>query len=200
MKIQTEDFLLGNFENKAATDSIVEAINADEFDADTFAEAGVGGDFDDDDEDAGINHNVRKCKTKWIPVDELNFIEQGMSQMIKHANNMMWDIKLNDEWDSDIQVTYYAGKGHFYNWHKDHYGDIYSQDEDDDSIRRVTVVYCLSPKSDYTGGEFQIKQSNGKVYTRRFDYGDFIIFPSDRLHRVKKLKGGKRLTLVGWYR
>ena len=78
------------------------------------------------------------------------------------------------------------------NLSQDAYGNLFTD-------RKITVVYCLSHKSDYVGAEFQIKTENS-TYTRKFDYGDFIVFPANRIHRVKSLKSGKRITLVGWYR
>jgi predicted 2-oxoglutarate/Fe(II)-dependent dioxygenase YbiX len=35
--------------------------------------------------------------------------------------------------------------------------------------------------------------------TISMDVGDVIIFPSDIIHRVRRLKSGKRISLVGWY-
>ena len=33
----------------------------------------------------------------------------------------------------------------------------------------------------------------------KMDMGYVIIFPSDSLHRVRPIKSGKRISLVGWY-
>jgi len=111
---------------------------------------------------------------------------------------MIWKMDLDHKWESDLQYTRYIGKGHHYDWHKDHYDEgIYPGHSG--NTRKLTMVYCLSHKEDYRGGEFQIKTSKGATYTRRFDYGDFIVFPSKILHRVKPLKSGTRTTLVGWY-
>lgn len=185
MKIQTDDFFIGNLENNEVPDLLLETVG----NSDGGYEAGVGTKGD-----SGVDHKYRKCNVKWIPVKKVNFIENGMRRIVNEVNNLSWNMELDQEWQTGIQVTFYEGKGHFYNWHKDDYG------KSSDGIRRLSIVYCLSHKTDYVGGEFQIKTSDGGTYTRKFDYGDFIIFPSTTLHRVKKLKSGKRTTLVGWYR
>ena len=134
----------------------------------------------------------------WLKVSESNFIEVGLRKIVHNVNNMIWHMKLDEEWQADIQFTKYIGKGDHYNWHKDYYKG--EELNDGITIRRISVVYCLSKKTDYTGGEFQIKTNNNGIYTTKFDYGDFIVFPSDKDHRVKPLKSGTRITMVGWYK
>ena len=56
----------------------------------------------------------------------------------------------------------------------------------------------LSSKDDYEGGEFQVMMGN-KMFSYKMDVGEAIVFPSDCLHRVRPLKSGKRVSLVGWY-
>jgi predicted 2-oxoglutarate/Fe(II)-dependent dioxygenase YbiX len=188
----TEDFFIGNLGCKESTDEVAAVLETSElFDEIEYEDAGVGSS-----EDGVTDYGVRKCEVKWLSVDNVNFIETGLRSIVENVNDSTWKIDLDHKWQTSIQYTRYTERGHFYGWHQDYY------DYDDQSlseIRRISIVYCLCHKSDYVGGEFQIKTSNGNTYTRKLDYGDFIVFPSDRVHRVKKLKGGERTTLVGWY-
>ena len=103
---------------------------------------------------------------------------------------------LKHEWQASVQYTRYLGKGHFYNWHR----DAYPKGESTVGFgRKLTIVYCLSYEKDYTGGEFEVERDDKTIYTRKFDYGDFIVFPARKLHRVIPLESGTRTTLVGWY-
>jgi len=195
-RIITEDFFLGNLGDIEATNEILKAYlkvfgkNVDEILENDLP--ALVDDFDTPTE------KIRKCHIKWMNVSDNNFIESGLKKILKNVNNIIWKMELDDEWESNIQFTKYIGKGEHYNWHKDycHVSNV----NDQISLRRISIVYCLSKKSDYNGGEFQIKKSDGKTYTTKFDFGDFIVFPSNRWHRVKPLKSGTRVTLVGWYR
>ncbi len=196
IRITTEDFFIGNFGCPEATDEIIGACTknliVDEKGISKRDEEACVGDKETPD------HKCRECYVSWIDVSNVNFIEHGYRKVIENVNDMIWKMDLDHKWESDLQYTRYIGKGHHYDWHKDHYDeDIYPGHSG--NTRKLTMVYCLSHKEDYRGGEFQIKTSKGATYTRRFDYGDFIVFPSKILHRVKPLKSGTRTTLVGWY-
>jgi len=187
-KILTDDYFVGNFGSVEATDEVLRNCQNNFPDDNNLDNAGVvrSGNFVED-------HSIRKCKTKGIEISQVNFIEQGLKKTIININDMKWKMDLKHEWESSIQYTRYVGKGDFHDWHKDYYSTS--------SIghRKLSIVYCLSYEKDYTGAEFEIKVSNGNIYKRKFDYGDFIVFPSDKLHRVNPLKSGNRTTLVGWY-
>ena len=181
-RVITEDFFIGNLGAPEATQEIIkscpEFLN--------YKEAKVG------------HHDVpehihRKCLTSWLDVKQSNFIEIGLKKIINNVNDMIWKFDVKNEWSSNIQFTKYSVGGDHYDWHIDNF-------QGDCSDRRLSIVYCLSKKSDYTGANFQIRKSDKSVYTTKFDYGDFIVFPSDKYHRVLPLKTGNRLTMVGWFR
>jgi PKHD-type hydroxylase len=197
IRITTEDFFIGNFGIPAPTDEIIEACTQNL----SVDEKGIS----KRDEEAGVgdgetpDYKIRECYVSWLDVKNINFIEHGYRKVIENVNDMIWKMDLDHKWESDLQYTKYIGKGHHYDWHRDHYDEeVYPGHSGNN--RKLSMVYCLSYKKDYTGGEFQIKTSKGSTYTRKFDYGDFIVFPSKILHRVKPLKSGTRTTLVGWYR
>jgi|TARA_B100001094_G_scaffold149335_1_gene144574 PKHD-type hydroxylase len=187
-RIQTEDFFIGNLGSSEATDELVSVCSKsiDHPDTDSYY-AKVGG-------SKVPNYVHRKCIISWIDTTKLNFINQGLKKIVHGINLMSWKMPLDGEWDTNIQYTRYTGEGHHYGWHKDNF-------QGNCSDRKLSVVYCLSKKTDYTGGEFDIrKNTNKETYTIKFDYGDFIVFPSYTMHRVRPLKSGVRSTLVGWYR
>ena len=186
-KILTDDYFVGNFGSIEASDEVLRSCKRNFPDDDKLDSGGLGG-------DSMIDNRLRKCKTKGISISQVNFIEQGLRNAIMYINDMKWKMDLKHEWESSIQYTRYVGKGDFYSWHKDN-----SEPTSSVGDRKLSIVYCLSYKKDYTGAEFEIKESNGNIYRRKFDYGDFIVFPSDKLHRVNPLKSGNRTTLVGWY-
>lgn len=194
-KLLTEDFFIGNLGSKDSTDEVLTAVESSEmFDVREYENASIGHDGD-----GRIDYRRRKCNVKWLSVGNVNFIEQGLKSIIENVNDSLWNIQLDHKWETDIQYTKYNGKGHFFGWHQDYYSPDHYEDGTKTPIRKISIVYCLSSKQDYVGGEFQIKTSNNGIYTRKFDYGDFIVFPSEKVHRVKELKGGERTTLVGWY-
>ena len=181
-RVITEDFFIGNLGSPESTQEIVKAWpeTLKSYSA-TVGKSDIP------------EHIHRKCLISWLNVEESNFIEIGLKKIISNVNDMIWKFDLKNEWDTHIQFTRYSSGGDHYGWHIDNF-------QGDCSDRRLSIVYCLSKKSDYTGGNFQIKKSDKSVYTSKFDYGDFIVFPSDKYHRVLPLKTGNRLTMVGWFR
>ena len=182
-KILTEDFFIGNLGSPEATESILEACPVELM---QFDDATVG-------DEKLADHYARKCLLSWVDVTKCNFVESGFRTIIESVNEKSWKLPLDNEWDGSLQFTKYCGVGHHYDWHIDNF-------QGNCSDRRLSIVYCLSKKTAYGGAEFDIERKNGKIYTIKFDYGDFIVFPSDTLHRVRPMKSGTRMTMVGWYR
>jgi PKHD-type hydroxylase len=139
-----------------------------------------------------IDTDVRKSKNFWIPTD--HWVSGMMSHFINCANLNLFNYDLIT-WNEKIQYTVYEGKGSHYTWHNDFTTDTYVPE----MIRKLSISMCLSSKDEYEGGEFQIMISPRKMETFSMDIGDVIIFPSDVMHRVRPLKAGKRVSLVGWY-
>lgn len=139
-----------------------------------------------------INDNVRKSKNLWITTD--HWISGMMAHFIHCANQSLFNYDLVN-WTDKIQYTVYEGKGSHYTWHTDSATAIYNNF----LIRKLSISLLLSSKDDYDGGQFQIMYGPRNMDTVELDIGDAIIFPSDAAHRVRPLKSGKRISLVGWY-
>ena len=73
-------------------------------------------------------------------------------------------------------------------------------DFDSNLIRKLSISLILSDPSEYEGGEFQIMHmGDKKMTTMKPPMGTAIIFSSTTRHRVRPIKSGKRISLVGWY-
>lgn len=137
--------------------------------------------------------SIRDSKICWLTTD--HWISGMMAHFINCANKDHFNYDLF-AWSDGIQYTVYDKKDTFYDWHWDHKEATFYGGKD--LIRKLSISLCLT--SDYTGGELQIlKDANRTMESYKMNCGDVLIFPSDLVHRVRKIKTGKRISLVGWY-
>lgn len=62
---------------------------------------------------------------------------------------------------------------------------------------KISFVIFLSNPSEYEGGELEIElETEMKSY--KCNKGTILLYPSDRLHRVRKISAGKRTVIIGW--
>lgn len=99
-------------------------------------------------------------------------------------------------WITKVQHCRYQAGDHFETWHCD-------ETEEPTSYKTLAAVVFLSkPKVDYTGGEFQFKSSSSSSeYIRTLATAQYsaVVFDARRdFHRVLKVMGGVRETLVFW--
>jgi len=138
----------------------------------------------------GVVKKERISKVCWI--DPEVWISGMAAHYINIANKKLFNYDLT-EWESPLQYTVYDDCMSHYNWHSDIIPDSKIQ-------RKISISICLSSADEYDGGIFEIMPHLGKrILTYKMDVGDVIIFSSDTLHRVTKVKSGKRISLVGWY-
>ena len=126
-----------------------------------------------------INNNFEKTKyysgRKLINLPNFKnnlFIEKIIKQ---YANIKPLDRLENIElicWDE-------LGAGH--DWHVD---TIY--------YNTTSITYL---NDDYSGGCTELKK-----YKIKPEIGKFVMFPAEEVHRVTKLKKGKRYVLIAWYK
>ena len=100
-----------------------------------------------------------------------------------------------DKWADQIQYTLYEGEGSHYAWHQ----DTALSSFDPQICRKLSISLLLSDPSEYEGGELQLLYSDKRVVTLKPELGGAVIFPSSVRHRVRKIKSGRRESLVGWY-
>jgi PKHD-type hydroxylase len=141
-----------------------------------------------------LKAEIRKSSQTWLPKD--CWVAGMLKHFIESANINYYNFDLTG-WNDSIQFTVYDPPDNRYNWHIDMMDS--ESNSENNMIRKLSIVMSLSSTKDYGGGEFQIIFPTKKVNTFKLDAGDVIIFPSTIPHRVKPVKWGRRISLVGWY-
>ena len=140
-------------------------------------------------DDNVILEKVRSSNIHWLNTD--HWIAGMMAHFVHQANNNSFEYDLY-AWSDKIQYTVYDGPGTGYTWHSDQRPSTFYEN----MWRKLSISLCLS--SDYEGGELQIITYQNYLQTYKMQCGDAVIFSSDMMHRVRPLKSGKRISLVGW--
>lgn len=133
--------------------------------------------------------SIRSSKNLWVNGD--SWIGGMMAHFVQTANNSLFNYDLTD-WEERIQYTVYDKPGDRYGWHTDLVPGNPSVQ------RKLSISLCLSSADEYEGGDLQLKVGQD-FFNIKMDIGDAIVFSSDCLHRVRSIKSGKRISLVGWY-
>lgn len=115
-------------------------------------------------------------KNKWVYERILKCLEEGMKYFKIDCNKL-----------EKLQYSIYY-KGCFYGWHSDRTGE---------TNRLLSLGIQLTDKDEFEGGTFQFYNS-GEVYSIPSEYGQTVIFPSDTIHQVTKIKVGEKRTIVSW--
>lgn len=152
-------------------------------------------------EESRINHpsgeqktdkSIRNSKISWVATD--SWISGLMFHLINCANENYYKFDLK-KWSDKIQYTVYDEKNCHYSWHQDTAISSFDQN----MCRKLSISLLLSDPDDYEGGELQLLYGGNRVVTLKPELGGAVIFPSSVRHRVRKIKSGKRESLVGWY-
>jgi len=157
---------------------------------------------------------VRNAKNSWIA--DSHWSAGFIWHYVCKANreNFLYDIE--NIQGSTMQYTVY-GEGQFYNWHQDlgisgfykpevlpgqceNFNDNASDFiiRKTERIRKLSFSLQLSDADEYEGGQFQLLDEVGKIYTAPKLRGSLIIFDARSPHRVRKVKKGTRKSIVGW--
>ena len=141
--------------------------------------------------------DIRSTKVSFIPWDE--WIPSLMMNCVLSANQNYFNYDLS-HWDTPIQVSCYEGKDKdFYTWHVDSgnnamkprvHGELYE--------RKLSCSLVLSDPDEYEGGELQFHYGKMFFESLKPEKGTAIVFPSWLPHRVRPVKKGRRVSLVGW--
>ena len=140
-------------------------------------------------EDSTVNEKIRVSNIHWLNTD--HWVAGMMAHFINKANISIFEYDLH-AWADKIQYTVYDGHGTKYTWHNDHQPSTYYKN----MWRKLSISLCLS--SDYEGGELQVMTYQNCMETYKLKCGDAVIFSSDAMHRVRPIRSGKRISLVGW--
>lgn len=137
--------------------------------------------------------SVRDSQVSWINDD--HWIVGMCYHYVLKANKKNFNYDINGFDGGKMQYTSYA-QGEYYNWHTD--VDIFTDNENDQDIRKLSISVQLSDPEDYTGGEVQLINGEDNTYFLPKTKGTIIIFDSRTKHRVRKIYSGNRKSLVGW--
>ena len=158
-----------------------------------------------------INKEKRNSQNAWIPTS--HWVGGFIWHYVQRANreNFLYDLRNID--GETLQYTRYD-VGQYYNWHTDagltqqykpqsigNRGHEIATDflnEKTELIRKLSIVVQLSNPEDYEGGNLQIMNDEGKTYFAPRKKGTIILFDSRAQHRVLKVTGGVRKSIVGW--
>tara|TARA_B100000131_G_scaffold108602_1_gene105486 strand:+ start:155 stop:811 length:657 start_codon:yes stop_codon:yes gene_type:complete len=161
-----------------------------------------------------LDKQIRNAKNAWIPTT--HWVGGFCWHYVTRANreNFCYDLEHIDQ--ESLQYTVY-GDGEYYGWHTDADLDTFytpmsnfggnKQTEDShrdylmkngEKVRKLSFSLIVSDPDTYQGGNFEIKGNNGKVYLAPRQRGTIILFDSRALHRVTKVTGGIRKSIVGW--
>jgi len=136
-----------------------------------------------------FNTKIRDTTVKFAP--EFYWFNGVLNQIGLEANfKTGWNFNINQM--ETMQYAEYKPDQH-YKWHMD-----VSVMRGFPSDRRLTIVCAMNDRSEYTGGQLQIKQMDGKTFEPELNKGDVIVFPSFLFHRVKPVKTGIRYSAVMW--
>ena len=94
----------------------------------------------------------------------------------------------------DCRIIEYE-KSEDYGWHLDF--TTHKKSLQNLKTNKISFVIFLSNPSEYEGGELEIElETEMKSY--KCNKGTILLYPSDRLHRVRKISAGKRTVIIGW--
>eukprot|EP00928_Gymnodinium_smaydae_P054701 TRINITY_DN38435_c0_g1_i1.p1 TRINITY_DN38435_c0_g1~~TRINITY_DN38435_c0_g1_i1.p1 ORF type:complete len:240 (-),score=70.98 TRINITY_DN38435_c0_g1_i1:40-738(-) len=144
------------------------------------------------------DNKFRSSSIAWLLPRRVPWLAARLAAIAQHVGRLKWPRLLPPKWTAEpVQDAEYAAGDHYSAWHVD------SSRGSPTEKRELTVVAMVTPKTAYTGGEFQVKLpcSGGRKQVRslRLEAADAIVFPAKRLlHRVGRVKSGNRRTLVYW--
>jgi PKHD-type hydroxylase len=136
-----------------------------------------------------INKSVRNCEVDWIPAN--TWLPSMLWYHIVGINNQYYKYDIQSL--ENLQLTSYS-EGEFYTWHVDSY-----HNDEVPYERKLSFSLQLTDPSEYDGGDLQLMHPGYKQFQiASKEKGVLTVFDSRMSHRVRKIKRGKRICLVGW--
>jgi len=138
------------------------------------------------DNKSSIAKNIRNSSNTFIAPDELPMIKKVLDCIVAVSSD--W-FNFPISTIEPIQYAEYT-EGMYYNSHIDS-GETLDLDRD------ISVSVFLASKNQYEGGNLCFLYPTGWVEANE-QQGSIVIFPSMLIHKVRKVKKGKRCSLVVW--
>ena len=133
------------------------------------------------------NTQIRNSRICWAKQN--HWLEAVLYNHAIYANEQCGWVKVVGR-PEQVQLTRYDKEGH-YDWHQD-WGPL----EDNDTVRKLSVVALLNDESEFEGGAFEMKLTEIPKLKR----GSILVFPSWAEHRVAPVTDGQRVSAVCWVR
>lgn len=142
---------------------------------------------------AEINPIIRKTDVSWIGLrPDTAWLWERITNVIADVNRQYFKFDLTGCYEPIQLGIYKADDGGHYDWHID------ASPGDVNVPRKLSMALLLSDKSEFEGGEFQIKTVNDEVRTVETAKGRAWFFPSYTLHKITPVTKGVRRSLVVW--
>lgn len=131
-----------------------------------------------------IDENRRKSRIALLPPEGAVF--DIIKNLALKTNKDHWKFKGPFIYHN-LQYAEYTSGDHF-DWHHDMY-------DGDKNTRIISAVLLAADPNSFVGGEFEISDLAGRIYTPHLYCGSIIIYPACHRHRVKKILHGVRRSI-----
>ena len=148
------------------------------------------------DMERNIDHDVRKGTVRHYP---RNSGRTWIHDIILHAGEYYKSsFPLHPIWDNNkitLEVAEYKDEGDHFDVHADTQVNSEQYTKLPNDTRKLSMSCILA--DEHAGGEFVVQSSKGWMKVELYK-GDIICFPSYHRHKVEKLLGGYRASLIVW--
>ena len=136
---------------------------------------------------------VRTSQVAWLRrTHDTDWLYARLAAVAQEARDAYYPFHLSGFWEP-LQVSRYIGsdRGH-YSEHKD-------LGPGATSVRKLSLVCLLSPRSEFGGGTLRmLGKSHSDKACHELSQGTVIAFPAWELHAVSPVTRGERASLVAW--
>lgn len=145
-------------------------------------------------EESKLDQTYRKSEIRWLNPKLEKVIVDEIWWYANLANRDAFGLDI--KYVNEIQFTKYEGNPDTpgkYDWHHD-----VDWTESRAFHRKLSLVFQLTDKSQYEGGEFEFDHTIPALPPEALEKGSIIVFPSFHRHRVTPVTSGIRHSLVTW--
>jgi PKHD-type hydroxylase len=144
-------------------------------------------------ENNGIVPKIRETEISWYKKDHSNeHIWEKLANCAVQVNRHFFRYDLSGFYEPAQLGYYHEHKKSHYDWHTD------AGIANAITPRKLSMVLQLNDRSEFEGGDLQIKIENDTPQTLDIQKGRAWFFPSFVLHRVTPVTKGERKSLVLW--
>lgn len=140
-----------------------------------------------------VNLEKRMSNVTWFtPTEDTQIIWEKIVNLIAEMNAKFFHFDLTGCYEPAQLTLYKAEDGGHYDWHTDANPKMQSVP------RKLSMSLLLSNRSDFDGGNLEVKNDSDDLKVCAQERGRAWFFPSYTLHRVAPVTKGVRRSLVLW--